>query len=183
MKNLFLSICLSASALFFLSACSNSSKGELLKESTKSFVRENLDYKTDYHKKRIAVDGYLWIGSLRMENNKLNVALYTKPGGAGDQLLDIATERADSPNAVMFPMKNGKSAGYNTTEHEINLDQMTFRDNDNNQFPVSQKMRVSGTVTYVENFQSGFSKMPDPLNKGKELYPFTLESARFDIVQ
>ncbi len=72
---------------------------------------------------------------------------------------------------------------YKTTQYEIDESGLKFFDSDGNQHPITDRVRLSGTVKYVDHFQGGFSHMPDPMNKGKEIYPFVLQDVRIDAVK
>lgn len=172
-------------SLLFAVSCKDNSQGELLKESSRKYVDEALNYKTDYQGKRIAVDGYIFLNlTASEENGTIGLQLFAKPKGDGVPLLDFKVGRGAGKNQVSIPtVGKGKTAGYKTTEYEVDVDKMKFTDNEGVEHPVTDKVRLSGTVKYVPHMNGGFSHMTDPMNKGKELYPFELEDVRLDAVK
>lgn len=171
--------------LLFAVSCRDNSQGELLKESSKKYVDEALNYKTDYQGKRIAVDGFIFLNQTAdEEGGTVGLNLYAKPKGDGVPLIDFKIDMGAGKNQISIPtIGKGKTAGYKTTKYDVDIDKMTFTDNDGNQHPVTDKVRLSGTVEYVPHMNGGFSHMPDPMNTGKELYPFVLKDVRLDAIK
>lgn len=185
MKHKIILIAAICNLLFASIACKDNSQGEPLKESSKQYIKETLDYKTDYEGKRIAVDGYIFLNSsANQEGGTVELNLFARPKDDGIPLLDFKIGTGAGKNEVSIPtVGKGKIAGYKTTEFAVDVDKMTFTDNDGNVHPITQKVRLSGTVEYVPHMNGGFSHLPDPMNKGKELYSFTLEDVRLDAIK
>lgn len=185
MKHKIILIAAVAGFLFAAAACKDNSQGELLKESSKKYVKETLDYKTDYEGKRIAVDGYIYLNlSATEEGGKVGLQLFARPKGDGVGLIDFNVGTGAEKNEVSIPkLDKGRIAGYQTTQYAVDVDKMTFTDNDGSRHPITDKVRLSGTVKYVPQMDGGFSHMSDPMNKGRELYPFTLEDVRLDAIK
>lgn len=169
----------------FFGFCADNSQGELVRESTKNHVNEILNHKTDLHKKRIALHGYIYPkDTTDLSGGTATIIIGTQPGGKGDTLADIEVGTGGDKNEVVIPTKGeGKEKIYKTTEFQIDESGLKFFDNEGNQHPITDKVRLSGTVNYVDHFEGGFSHMPDPMNKGKELYPFVLKDVRLDAVK
>lgn len=169
----------------FTDVCGDSSQGELIKESTKTYVVENLDHKTDFNGKRIAIDGYIYIGgTAEQEGSKLTLTIFTKPKGEGDALVQFETGDGDSKNTVTLPLlKNGKNEGYRTTRYDVDADKMKFTDNDGVVHPITDKVRVSANLEYIETFNHEFSHTPDPMHENQVIYSFYLKNTRFDSVK
>lgn len=56
------------------------------------------------------------------ENGVLSLALFTRPLGEGDRLLDFKIASGSGKNQVLLPtVGQGKSAGYKTTSYQIDL--------------------------------------------------------------
>lgn len=169
--------------MLLLAGCGPSGPGVRLAHSDKATVRKELDLKTDWEGKRAAVDGYVFLpgDSADEEKGLLSLALYSKPLGEGDRLLDFKVGSGTGKNEVSLPtVGKGKSAGYKTTSYQIDLKQSKLTLADGSSHDLKTKIVLSGTVRYVPHFQGGFSHMEDPLHKGVELYPFSLESVQFD---
>ncbi|MFN8607528.1 MAG: hypothetical protein U0931_08350 [Vulcanimicrobiota bacterium] len=170
----------------FLGGCAATGPGVRLPNSDKATVVKELDTRTDWQGKRVAVEGYVFLpgDSADEENGRLKLALFTKPMGAGDRLLDFQVASGGGPNQVNLPtVGKGKSAGYRTTSYQVDLAESKVTLADGSARELKSKVLLSGTVKYVPLMDGGFSHMEDPLHKGVQLYPFTLESIRFDPVR
>ena len=169
--------------LISLVGCSQAGQGKLIAPATRASVRDQLDHKTDYHEKRVSLDGYIFLtSSTEQTDSQVGLALYSKPMGQGDRLVDFQVEAGQGKNQVHLPtIGKGKSAGYRRTEHKVDMDKATFTDADGRPHPLREQVRISGTVRYVKHFQGGFSKMKDPMDSSKELYPFALHDVRLDL--
>ena len=166
-----------------LAGCGAPGPGVRLSGSDKATVVKELDTRTDWQGKRVAVEGYVFLpgDSADEENGKLKLALYTKPMGAGDRLLDFQVGSGGGPNQVYLPtLGKGKTAGYKTTSYQVDLAQSKVTHSDGLSHDLKSKVLLSGTVTYVPLMNGGFSHMEDPLHKGVQFYPFSLESVRLD---
>ena len=168
--------------LLLLAGCANTTPGELFTPASKSNVQEKLDWQTTYQKKRIAMDGFLFLrGSSEESAGSVEMALYTQPMGEGERLVDLKAGTGTGKDEVHLPtIGKGKSAGYQRTELKVDVEAATYSDHDGKTHPLKDKMRLSGTVLYVDHFQGGFSHMADPMNKGKDIYAFSLSDVRFD---
>lgn len=180
MKNYLL---LSAVTLVMIS-CGGPKEGELVKESTAKFMHEEFDTKTDNNEKRIAIEGYIYTnGSLSVdEKNKMSMGLYTEPFGEGDNLLSFDTELGDGKNEVNIPMHNGKSAGYKTEEFTFDDKEIRFTTNDGTQYDLSQKVKLSGTATYILTMPP--VELRDALaDTTYKKYAWDLKDVRIDLVK
>ncbi len=105
MKNIILLIIIVAGSLFG-AFCRDNSQGELIKESSKKYVNEILDHKTDLQKKRIALDGYIYPkDTTDLSGGTATVIIGTQPGGKGDTLADIEVGTGGGKNEVVIPTK------------------------------------------------------------------------------
>ena len=176
------------SALFLgillLTGCAPSGPGTRLTHSDKATVRQELDTRTDWEGKRVAVEGYVFLpgDSADEEGGVLSLALFSKPLGEGDRLLDFKVASGTSKNQVLLPTQGkGKTAGYKTTSYQIDLAQSKLTLADGSAHDLKTRVLLSGTVKYVPQMNGGFSRMEDHLHKGVQLYPFSLESVQFDL--
>ncbi len=172
-------------SIFLGASCRDTSTGELIKESSKKYVNETLNYKTDYQNKRIALEGFIYPKETTdIEAGIATLEISTQPKSGGDNLADVKISLGEGKNEVIMPTQGkGKEVIYKTTQYDIDESKLKFVDNEGNQHPITDKVRLSGTVKYVDHFEGGFSHMPDPMNKGKELYPFVLKDVRLDALK
>lgn len=184
MKNIILLTLIIACSLF-ASSCKDDSPGELIKESTKKYVVETFDHQTDYHDKRIAIEGFIYPKeTTNIEAGNATLEISTQPKSGGDNLADVEIRLGDGKNQVVLPTQGkGKEVIFRTTEFKVDESKLKFFDSDGNQHPITDKVRLSGTVTYVKHYQGGFSHIPDPMNEGKENYPFVLKDVRLDPIK
>ena len=163
--------------------CSGPQSAQPLARSDKATVRQQLDTQTSYHGKRVALEGYLFLANntASEEEGRLYVSLYTEPMGAGERLVDLLVGAGQGKNQLHLPTTGkGKSAGYNTTQYKLDLSGARVFFHDGSAHDLKTRVRVSGTVRYVPQREGGFSHQEDPLNKGVQLYPFSLESLRLE---
>lgn len=164
-------------------ACARNEQGTPLAHSDKATVRQELDSKTERNGQRVAVEGYLFLPgeNAEEEDGTVGLALYTRPSGQGDRLLDLKVRAGRGPNQVWLATAGkGKTAGYKITSYEIDLKQSQLTTADGVAHDLKTRVKVSGTVKYVSLFSGGFSHQEDPLHKGVQLYPFSLEAVRLD---
>ncbi|MBS2040924.1 hypothetical protein JST97_38415 [bacterium] len=172
-------------AVLLLAGCSPAGPGKRLAHSDKATVRKELDTQTEWNGKRVAVEGYIFLpgDSAEEENGLLSLALFSKPLGEGDRLLDFKVKSGTSSNQVhLATVGKGKSAGYKTTSYAIDLKQSQLILADGSSRDLKSKVLLSGTVRYVPQMNGGFSHSEDPMQKGVELYPFSLESVQLEPV-
>lgn len=170
-------------AALWLVGCAAGGPGTRLAKSDKATVRQQLDTRTDWEGKRVAVEGYVFLpgDSADEENGVLSLALFTRPLGEGDRLLDFKITSGSGKNQVLLPtVGQGKSAGYKTTSYQIDLQQSKLTLADGSSHDLKTKVLLSGKVRYVPQMQGGFSHMEDPMHKGVQLYPFSLEAVQLD---
>jgi len=184
MKNTIL-LTLVIAGLLFVASCTDNSPGDLIKESSKKYVDETLNHKTDYHNKRIALEGFIYPKETTdVKAGVVTLEISTQPKSGGDNLADVEISLGEGKNEVIMPTQGeGKDVIYKTTQYEIDESKLKFIDNEGNQHPITDEVRLSGTVKYVDHFEGGFSHIPDPMNKGKEIYPFVLKDVRIDPVK
>jgi hypothetical protein len=170
-------------AALLLVGCTQNQPGQLLKASTPETVYQELDSQTSWSQKRVALDGYIFLNSASTEESgSVGLSLYTQKRGQGERLLDLHVKLGAGPNQVQIPvLGKGKSAGYQTTKHQVDLGKMAFQDGQGKSHSIDEKVRLSGTVEYVPHFQGGFSTVDDPLRPGKKIYPFQLKDVLLEI--
>lgn len=170
-------------AALLLIGCASAGPGTRLAHSDKATVRQQLDTRTDWEGKRVAVEGYVFLpgDSADEENGVLSLALFSKPLGEGDRLLDFKVASGTNKNQVLLPtVGQGKSAGYKTTSYQVDLQQSKLTLADGSTQDLKTKVLLSGSVRYVPEMKGGFSHAEDPMHKGVQLYPFSLEAIQFD---
>ena len=170
----------------WLAGCAARGPGVPLAHSDKATVVQELDTRTDWQGKRVAVEGYVFLpgDSAEEAEGMLELALYTKPLGAGDRLLNFQVRSGTAANQVHLPtVGKGKSTGYKTTSYQVDLGQSKVTLVDGSAHDLKTKVMLSGTVEYVPLMGGGFSHMEDPMHKGVQLYPFRLQSVQLELAR
>ena len=170
----------------WLAGCAANGPGVPLAHSDKATVVQELDTRTAWQGKRVAVEGYVFLpgDSADEAEGKLELALYSRPLGAGDRLLNFQVGSGTAANQVQLPtLGKGKSAGYKTTSYQVDLSHSKVTLADGSAHDLKTKVVLSGTVQYVPLMSGGFSHMEDPMHKGVQLYPFRLQSVRMELAK
>ena len=160
MRQLFLPAFFSVSVLY---SCSAPATGEKV-----SYNELNSNY--SYHKKRVAVDGYLlWdegdIWQKMGRKELVTVSLSEKPGGEGESV-SFTTYLGISKNEISI--NNGGQATYTPEDVVIHL-------SDGKDVKIGQKIRVSGDANYLDT-----TKFQPFRTKDLVKYSFNLENVKIE---
>ena len=175
-------------AATLLASCGDTSEGELIKDNTREGVTTLLSFSQDKADKRVAMVGYLSFGGGTYEvgKNEIRMELMSAPDGAdgGELLNSFPVKMGDGKNEVSFPKgSNSKSAGYRTTSSEIDVAKITVTTADGKNYPLTQKLKVSGTVKYTKDFSTGKTMETPMFNSDKKGFVYELQDVRFDAAQ
>lgn len=169
---------LTLSALTLLIACGSAgTQGTVIAGDTAT-INQRLDWATTMQGERISVDGYIWMTDTEDDNGEVTLSLQTAANGAGTSLLSFDIQRGDGANEIL--LNTEETASKSAVRREFNVDMASVRYNDNAgaPHPWSQRVRLSGTVEYVEDFQGGYSKISGPGNR--DYYSWALTDVRLD---
>lgn len=172
------------SAISLLAAsCGGSGEGELLQSTSAAYVKNAIQYSTDYDGKRIAVEGYVTFSTADLEKGFAEVELSDKPIKGGETLLNFQIKEGKGKNNIDFgETSNSRSQGYKTTVSDVNLDNVRIYDSEGNAHPLTQKIRLSGNIKYIKGMDGKYTSM-DAFEKGKTQYNFEFRNVRVDVVQ
>ncbi len=175
-----------ATATLLLASCGNTSEGELIKDNTHKGIENALSYSQEYADKRIAMTGYLKFdgGTYELGKQEITMSFDAAPDGSGEHLNSFTIKMGEGKNEVSFPKgTNAKSAGYNTTSSEIDVSKIMVTTNSGKAYPLTQKLKVSGTVKYTKDFSTGKTMEMPMFNSDKKGFVYQLENVRFDEVE
>jgi hypothetical protein len=163
-----------AIALLLVSACgSGENVGELVKASTSEYMTDKFEKNKDNEGRRISVDGYLHhntVGTFRYKiNQKVLFHLHTEANGKGDSLLSFPVRISGLKNNSISLVSGGTIAD------------AKFTDNSGAAHPLVKKVRVSGTIKYVD-MRPVELRIPGT-NQIEKRYAYDLEAVRFDRIE
>lgn len=171
------------SALLFTS-CSQNSVGEPLKESTVKSVKETLHHNTDKDGKRVSVDGYMDFNGSSEDKGIVTLLFFTQPGGTGNRLLNFNIKRGNGKNEIYIETSSkGKKDGPNAIAYDVDIDKLKFQDNEGTSYPLTQKIKLSGTVNYNKNFEGIYFSTDDIDSPRKKDYVYSFEDVRIDVLK
>lgn len=166
-----------------ISSCGGSGEGELLKSSSADFVKNAIQYNTDYDGKRIAVEGYVTFSTADLEKGFAGVELSDKPIEGGETLLNFEIKEGKGKNNIDFgETSNSRSQGYKTTVSDVNIENVRIYDSKGNAHPLTQKIRLSGDIKYIKGMDGKYTSM-EAFEKGKTQYNFEFKNVRVDVVK
>ncbi len=176
-----------AASLTLLS-CGDTSEGEPIKDNTRTGIDNALSYSQDYAGKRVSMTGYLAFddgASYEEGKNLIRMSFHSGPGGEGDLLQTFEVKMGDGKNEVSIP--KGKEAaftpGYKTTSFEVDPSKISVTTAGGARAPLTQKLKVSGTVEYTKDFNTGKTMEMPMFNSDKKGYVYELKDVRFDEVK
>jgi hypothetical protein len=160
-----------ALGLLAIQGCGGPDAGELVKESTSNYMTKNFSLSKTSEGKRIAVDGYLDFnssGTFRFKSGETRViGLYTKPDAKGYSLVSFSAKLDSFQNNTLDLPTSGS------------MSKARFVDNKGDKHLFTTKVRVSGTIKYV-NMRP--VELRDAETKRTEThYSYELENIRFDL--
>jgi len=163
-------------------SCGGSGEGKLLEKSSAEFVKENIQYSTKLNGKRIAIEGYVTFSTADLEKGKASIELSDKPIQGGDQLIRFEIKEGKGKNSIDFgETSNTKYQGMGTVS-DVQFDNVRIYDNDGKAYPLTQKVRLSGDLSYIKGMDGNFTSM-EAFDKGKTLYNPEFKNVRVDVVQ
>jgi hypothetical protein len=166
------------SMLGVLSACGGAgTQGEVI-AGNPTVINQRLDWVTTMQGERVSVDGYIWMSDTEDDNGTVNLALDTAPRGGGTTLLSFNVDRGTGANEVFLSTALASRTAYGVDTYNVDIAAARFTDNAGTQHPWTQRVRLSGTVEYVESFQGGYSKIPG--SGGHDMYMWKLTDVRLD---
>jgi hypothetical protein len=175
--------------VFLLSACGgDKTEGTMLSASTSAVVDKALRLSEAYADKRIAFEGYLAFNdgaTIDSKKNVLSMSVQSMPDGKGESIENVDVDLGNGKDQVQIPdgTKTNRPVGYNTTESTIDVNLIKVTTHSGEVVNLKQKLKISATVVYVKNFQTGKTNTMPMLNSDKQGFVFELKDVRFDIVK
>lgn len=164
-----------------VSACGNNNKGELRENSSFEYVKENVRYSTKLHGKRIAIEGYVTFSTADLEKGKATIDLSDKPYNEGDQLVSFEIKEGTGKNCVDFGETSNTQYRGGGTISDVDFDKVRIFDNKGKEYPLTQKIRLSGNLSYIKGMDGNFTSQ-NAFDKGKTLYNPEFKNVRIDVV-
>ena len=172
-----------AAIALIATSCNNNSEGELLKSSTEEYVKNKVQYSTELNGKRIAIEGYVTFSTADIEGDMAEIELSDKPIKGGATLISFEIKEGTSKNSISFgETSNARNGGYRTTVSDVEFDKVKIYDNEGNAHPLTQKIRLSGDLSYVKGMDGNFTSMA-AFDKGKTQYNPEFKNVRVDAVK
>lgn len=172
-----------ATIFLFATSCNSNSEGELLKNSTEEYVKNNVQYSTELNGKRIAIEGYVTFSTADIENKMAEVELSDKPISGGATLIHFEINEGTGKNSISFgETSNARTGGFRTTVSDVEFDKVRIYDNEGNAYPLTQKIKLSGNLSYVKGMDGNFTSM-EAFDKGKTQYNPEFKNVRVDVVK
>jgi hypothetical protein len=142
---------------FLISACADMSEGVVLKISSRKEVDQQLRISDQYADKRIAIEGYLNFSDGASEDGKentLQMNIMGTPDASGEVLEYIKIKMGDGKNEVHVPLASEmhKDKAFNKIEKKVDLSKVTLTTNNGDVIPLTQKVKISATVTYPKDY-------------------------------
>jgi hypothetical protein len=175
--------------VILLSSCGGDKvEGTLLSASTSAVVDKELRLSEAFADKRIALEGYLTFNdgaTIDSKKNVLSMSVRSMPDGKGESIENVDVDLGNGKDQVQIPdgTKTNRPAGYNTTESTIDVDQIKVTTHSGEVVNLKQKLKISATVVYVKNFQTGKTNTMPMFNSDKQGFVFELKDVRFDAVK
>jgi hypothetical protein len=130
-----------------------------------SQIEGKLLWSSALHDKLVSVDGYItYDNGVRGDAIAMGPQLNSAPMGGGNELVRFMAERGDGPNQLKLAVvSQGPILGREGLPETITFDiaKSTFQDKAGQAHPLSAKVRVTGTATYVRVGDAGFWSDPD----------------------
>lgn len=172
-----------AALALFATSCNSSSEGKLLESSAEEYVKENVQYSTELNGKRIAIEGYVTFSTADVEGKTAAVELSDKPVTGGATLIRFEIKEGTGKNNIDFgETSNARTGGFRTTVSDVEFDKVRIYDNDGYTHPLTQKIRLSGDLSYVKGMDGNFTSMA-AFDKGKTQYNPEFKNVRVDAVK
>ncbi len=164
-------------------SCGGNSEGKLLESSSADDVKNAIQYSTRYDRKRIAVEGYITFSTADVEGKIAKLDLSDTPVKGGETLLSFEIKEGNGQNCIDFgETTNARTGGYRTTVSDVDFDEVRIYDNDGEAYPLTQKVRLSGDITYIRGMDGEYTSM-EAFEKGKTQYNFEFKNVRVDVVE
>jgi hypothetical protein len=171
-------------SLLAMNCGGSNEQGELIKNATRHGVNTFLGFNTDYEDERVSIDGYVSFPSSTTEETGglVRMDATSKPMSEGDNLVSLIMKMGDDDNEVSIKMGGAKSAGYKTTEYEVDESQIIITTNDGDEFPLTQKFRISGTVEYAKDYKGNYYETDMFMDKPGSDFPEIKKGLTFKLV-
>lgn len=158
-----------------LTACGQPAPSEPPMEIQPSQAEALLHQTTELDNKRVAIEGYVFFDNGQQgEAIAMGPELRSSPNGGGEPLARFETKYGAAPNQVNLNAVPKKMAGLPEAPEIITFDpsKATWQDAAGATHPLSQKVRLTGTVRYAGYKRSGAVFEEDTSSPtGKRFHP------------
>jgi hypothetical protein len=171
-------------SVFIISCNDKKDQEEILINPTPNEINATLGQNTDFKDKRVAIEAYVSFPDSTSENSAglVQMNATTEPMNHGDKLAKIYMESGTGKNQITLKMSKTERSNFITEEYEVNEDEIKMTTNDGTKYPLTQKVRISGTVFYPKNKKGDYAKRKNTIQKAGVVKKVLYEGLAFRLL-